>query len=119
MSDDTTRDEYQLDRLLDTEDQADWRAARGLEPERRPTRDEMIAHFARERVEYERTRLADIATDAVIAQWRRDRDARATPTLEVHAVLRLTGCGDPTPDELRAQLQGVANFDTIDIEAVA
>lgn len=57
-----------------------------------------------------RARTPKSVVDQVLA-----RISAPAAAYAVHATLRLTGCGDPTIDELRAQLTGLG-FDTIDIE---
>lgn len=72
-----TRDEYQADRLLSTQDWADWRAARGWEAQHRPTHAEMVAQFAAERGAVERESLEGVAERAVVHDgWRTYPDPR-------------------------------------------
>lgn len=61
-----SQDEYVIDQKLSEQDWADWRAARGFEPDRRPTREEMVERMAAERREYERQQLEGVAERAVI-----------------------------------------------------
>lgn len=66
------RDEYIAGRLNDDDDERQRNIDLGMDIER-PTFDEMIQHFARERIEVEnRDELAEIAEKALLHQWWRD-----------------------------------------------